>query len=107
MKLTHLLNRRIIIARMVTTTGNRIAYVTVTADMGHIQPMDLEKGQISDGVFGKTFRLYMEGETDIQEGDRLKDNNGNFYTVVSGGVSRRNFGSFDFKVVVLELTKNS
>jgi len=106
MKLTHLLTKKIIIARMVTTTGNRIAYTTVTADMGHIQPMDMEKGQISDGVFGKTFRLYMEGEVDVQEGDRLKDTYGTLYTVVTGGVSRRNFGSFDYKVIIMENCKN-
>jgi len=91
---------------MVATTGNRIAYATVTADMGHIQPMDLEKGQISDGIFGKTFRLYIDGETDIQEGDRLRDVSNNLYTVVTGGVSRRNFGSFDYKIVVMEATKS-
>ena len=90
---------------MVATTGNRIAYATVTADMGHIQPMDLEKGQILDGVFGKTFRLYMDGEVDISEGDRLRDPDNNYYTVVTGGVSRRSFGSFDYKIVVLEMTK--
>ena len=105
MKLTHLLNKKIIIARMITTSGNKIAYSTVTADMGHIQPMDLEKGQISEGVFGRTFRLYIEGEVDIQEGDRLRDIDNNFYTVVTGGVSRRNFGSFDYKIVIMEMTR--
>ncbi len=91
---------------MVTTSGNKIAYTTVTSDLGHIQPMELDKTQIIEGVFGKTFRLYMEGEVDIREGDRLKDDVGNFYTVVSGGVTRRNFGSFDYKIVVMELTRN-
>jgi len=91
---------------MVTTSGSRIAYSTVTAEMGHLQPTDLEKGQISEGVFGKTFRLYMEGEADVKEGDRLKDPEGVLYTVVSGGVSRRNFGSFDYKIIVLEVTKS-
>ena len=91
---------------MVTTIGNRIAYATVTSDMGHIQPMNLEKEQLREGVFGKTFRLYMDGETDVKEGDRLKDPSNNFYTVVTGGVSRRNFGSFDYLIVIMELTKN-
>ena len=90
---------------MVTTSGNKMAFTTVTGEMGHIQPMDRNSGEIADGVFGKSFRLYMDGDIDIQEGDRLKDSDGNFYTVVSDGVSRRTFGSFDYLICILEKTK--
>ena len=74
--------------------------------MGHLQPVDKSKAELTPGVYGKTFRLYMDGTADIQEGDRLKDEStGTFYTIVSGGISRRNFGSFDFLHVVIEQTK--
>lgn len=105
MRLTHLLNKRIIVARMAATTGHKLMYTTVTAEMGHIQPMENYKSELREGVFSKTFRLYMDGDIDIREGDRLKDDSGNFYTVRTDGVSRRTFGSFDYLIVILEKTR--
>jgi hypothetical protein len=105
MKLTHLLSHRIIVARMVATTGHKMVYVTVTAEMAHIQPMSNFKSELREGVFSKTYRLYMDGDVDIREGDRLKDDNGNFFTVKNDGVSRRTFGSFDYLIVLLEKSK--
>jgi hypothetical protein len=105
MKLTHLLNNRIIIARMATISGHKLAYTTVTAEYGHIQPMSNYKSELREGVFSKTYRLYMDGDIDIHEGDRLKDSDGNFYTVKNDGVSRRCFGSFDYLIVVIEKTR--
>jgi len=105
MKLTHLLNKQIVIARLVTESGDKMVFSTVTTEMGHIQPMADTKTEIVEGVFGKTFRLYMEGDVDIQEGDLLRDPNGNYYKVKPDGVSRRTFGSFDYLIVVVEKTK--
>lgn len=104
MRLTHLLKNRVIISRMTNVTGYRQTYTTVTAEMGMIQPMGRKKSGIVDGVFGKQFIIYVEGDTDIQAGDRLKDENSKYYTVVAGGVSDRTYGSFDFKQIVIELT---
>ena len=104
MKLTHLLNQQLVIARMVTESGDKLIYTTVTVEMGHIQPMSDMKSEVAEGVYGKTFRLYMDGDIDIQEGDRLRDTDNNYYAVKPDGVSRRTFGSFDYLIVVLEKT---
>lgn len=105
MKLTHLLNKKIIIARLTTESGDKMLFSTVTGEMGHIQPMSNTSSEIVEGVFGKTFRLYMDGDVDIQEGDRLRDENNNYYTVKSDGVSRRTFGSFDYNIIIMTKTK--
>ena len=104
-KITHLLSNIVIITRLSTVSGNKQAYSTVTSVSGHIQPITGEKAALYDGVFGKTFKIYVDGETDIKEGDKLKDENGYYYTVKSGAVSRRTFGSFDFREIIIERNK--
>lgn len=101
MRLTHLLNNRVIIARRVTTTGDKMAYVTVTAEMMNIQPVGDTATEIREGTFGKQFRIYCDGGASLQEGDRLRDENGYFYTVQPDGVSRRTMGSIDFIIAVI------
>lgn len=102
MRLTHLQNNRVIIARKVTTTGDKMAYVTVTAEMMNIQPVGDSSSEIREGTFGKTFRVYCDGGADIQEGDRLRDENGKEYTVMPDGVSRRTMGSIDYIIAVIQ-----
>ena len=104
-RLTHLLKNRIIISRMTAVTGFKQAFSTVTSEMGCIQPIGKEKAGLVDGVFGKAFRIYVEGDTDIRPGDRLRDENGNKYTVKSGGVTPMSYGSFDYKIVIIEKNK--
>jgi len=105
MKITHLLNKQVIVGRMATTTGDKMAFATVTGEMMHIQPTDNSKDPLVDGVYGKTFRFYTDGDVDVQAGDRLRINStSEEYTVVSGGVSRRTFGSFDYLIIVAEKT---
>jgi len=106
MKLVHLLNKQVVIARMATTTGDKMAFSTVTTEMFHIQPMTNSKSNAGmPGVYGKTYRFYTDGDMDIQEGDRLRDEDGFYYTVKSDGVSRRTFGSFDYLIIICDKTK--
>lgn len=105
MKITHLLTNTVVITRLSTVSGDKQAYSTVTSVIGHIQPLSAEKTSLVEGVFGKTYKIYTDGSTDINEGDRLKDEDGNYYTVKSGGVSRRTFGSFDHNEIIIEKTK--
>lgn len=105
MKITHLLTNTVVITRLVTVANDKQAYSTVTSVGGHIQALNEEKSKLVDGVFGKTFKIYVDGDTDIQQGDRLKDENGNYYTVVADGVTRKTFGSFDFRQIIIEKTK--
>jgi len=85
---------------------DRSAMSTVTASyLCHIQPATDTKRALADGVFGKRFRIYVDSTSAILEGDRVIDSDGNNYTVVSDGVSRREFGSIDFKLIIVEKTK--
>jgi len=105
MRITHLLNRNIVISRMTDTgVGDKMAFSTVTTMMSHIQPQERSKGEISTGVFGKSYRIYMDGGINVEAGDRLRDTNNTYYTVRSGGVSRRTFGSFDYLIIICEET---
>lgn len=104
MKLTHWLNKTVIISRMQAVTGDKIALSTVTSIGGHIQPLDAEKLSLVDGVYGKTFRIWVDLDVDIQEGDKLKDDDGNYYKVRKGGVSPRSFGSISYQEVLIEKT---
>jgi hypothetical protein len=106
MKLAHLLNKQITIARMVTESGDKLLFTTVTVEMGHIQPMGNSASEVADGVFSKAFRVYMDGCTDVREGDYLRDQStGDKFIVKADGVSRRSFGSIDFLIVILEKTR--
>jgi hypothetical protein len=105
MRLVHLLSKKVVIARLATISGDKLAFSTVTSEMFHIQPMANYKTQVEGGVFAKTYRFYTSGDIDIQAGDRLKDNDGNYYTVKSDGVSRRSFGSIDYLIIICEKTK--
>lgn len=102
MRLTHLANQRVIITRMTAVSGFKQAHATVTAAFGHIQPVSAEKTQSIGGVFGKTFRIFMDGDSGIQEGDMLRDEASRYYKVRAGGVSRRTYGAMDFSEVIIE-----
>lgn len=103
MKLTHLANQRIIISRLAAVSGggSKMALSTVTAAYGHLQPVAAEKVQLVDGVPGKTYRIFVDGDVDIQEGDQLKDESGNIYTVKKGGVTKWQHGAMDYQEVLI------
>lgn len=105
MRLTHLLNNRIIIARKVAVSGDRLAYVTVTAEMMNMQPVGDSATEIRAGTFGKQFKIYCDGGADLKEGDRLRDEDNVEYTVMPDGVSRRTMGSLDFIIAVVQKTE--
>lgn len=97
------MTKKVFIARRVTTTGYKMAFTTVTAAMMQIQPTSNSSNQIETGVFGKSFKIFCEGGIDVQPGDRLRDDDGNFYSVLPDGVSHRSMGSIDF--IVMGVTK--
>lgn len=105
MRLTHLMTNRTIIARKVAITGDKMAYVTVTAQMMNYQPVGDSSSQIREGTFGKQFKIYTDGGADLNEGDRLRDEDGIKYTVMPDGVSRRTMGSIDFIIAVVQKTE--
>ena len=44
------------------------------------------------GSFGKMYKIFVDVDTNIKDGDRIKDKDGNWYEVVAGGVENRNDG---------------
>lgn len=106
MKLQHLANQRIIISRMqaITPGSRNMVLSTVTAALGHLQPVGPEKASLVNGVFGKAYRLFVDNDVDLAEGDQLKDEAGNVYTVRKGGVTRWQHGAMDYQEVVIERT---
>ena len=93
-------------SRMTVVSGYKQAFATVTAELpGALQPIkdaDSPLSPLTDGVFGRQFVFFCDGTIDVQEGDRLKDENGNIYRVRSGAVVRRSFGSIDYLKVLCE-----
>lgn len=101
--LLNLTTKQIIITRLTAVSGYKRAYVTTTAAMAEIQPLSPAKTELIGGVMGKTFVIYVDPSVSIQESDRLREvSTGNIYTVKTGGVSRRTFGSVDFVSVHVE-----
>ena len=101
---SHWLTNTMIISRMATVSGDRIAMSTVTSVGAHLQPLDDERTRLIGGVYGKTFRIWTDSTANILEGDKLKDENGIIYVVKKGGVTTRNFGSFDYLDIIIEQT---
>jgi len=104
MKFTHFSSKTVVISRMTAVSGNVQVLSTVTSTSGHIQPLDAERIRLIDGVYGKSYRIWVDTGVDIQEGDRLKDSDGLFYKVRKGGVSARNEGCIDYQEVLIERT---
>jgi len=84
-----------------TGGGSKLALSTVTAVRATIEPVANEKVQSIGGVFGKTYRLFIDSSIDIQEMDQIKDENGVIYTVRKGGVSQWQHGFIDFKEIII------
>ena len=96
-------DKTVVIARKTQQTGtDKFLASTVTSAQMHIQPLSQEKAELYDGVFGKTYTFYMDAGIDILPGDKLTDEDGEIYKVVTGGVSKRDFGSFNHKEVIVE-----
>ena len=75
------------VARLVAISGggNKTTYSTITAeyDVGiqRLNKGDEQKVVSTGGAVGKYFRLYCEEDADIQEGDKLVDENSYEYKV--------------------------
>lgn len=105
MKFLHLLNKKVIVSRMVSVGGYKMALSTVTATFSEIQPLSLEKTSIVDGVYGKTYKIFVDLDTDIQQGDQLKGEDGRIYTIKGGAVTPRTQGSIEYKEAIIMETQ--
>lgn len=106
MKLTHLSNQRVIVSRLqpVSGGGAKHALSTVTAALAHLEPLSPEKSMAIEGVPGKSYRIFVDHAEDIQEGDQIKDEDGNIYTVKKGGVTKWQMNAISYKEILLVRT---
>jgi len=106
MTIAHLMNKSITILRLADIGDDKMALTTGETIKCQIQPATDDKRELTDGVFGKQFRIYVDGASDAKQGDRIRDKSTNEeYTVLSGGETRRTFGSIDYTILLVELTK--
>ena len=86
--------------RLKIKSGNIRHYVaTATADAS-IQPLGKDRGIVEAGVFGSSYAGYVDGNTSVQTGDQVKDQNGVIYQVTE--VVVRDFGAFPYKQLMLK-----
>lgn len=79
--------------KLEVVNGNRQSYTTWTTTIeSTIQPLGDEKSAMAGGSFGKMYKIFVDVDTNIKDGDRIKDKDGNWYEVVAGGVENRNDG---------------
>ena len=103
MKLTHLYNKEIVIERMVATTGNKVAYSTLTSTYAHLQPLNFQKTSLLGGVYGKLYVAYCDISVDIKSDDKFRDSDNNIYIVKKGAMTIRNFGSIEYQKIIIEM----
>ena len=89
---------------MTATSGRRKSMATVTTEMGQLQPLSPEKTAAVGGVMGKTWRIFVDAVSVIQEGDEIRDENSKLYRVVTGGITQRTQGVMDYKEITIEET---
>jgi len=100
--LTSLKDKTVHIARLTTTSGFKMLATTVTHAEMHIQPLSRERTELIEGVYGKTYVFYCDSSVDIKQGDKLRDEDDNYYKVIDGGVSKRDFGNFEHDEIIVE-----
>ena len=101
MRFEHLLTEEIIISRMASVSGYKIATSTVTGAFVNLQPLDEKKSSLVNGVYGKTYAIYCDNDLEIKDGDKIKDSNDNYYIVSKGGSTARSQGSIDYKKLII------
>jgi len=104
MTLVNLFTNKVIVGRLTEVSGDKTAYATITSEYVSIQRMSDEKAVMVGGAIGKTFRLYAKEDADIEEGDKLVDENGNEYKVVGVSIPA-SIGNFVHKEAVIILVK--
>lgn len=103
MNLLHLRTKTVVVSRLTPVSDDKLALVTTTACLAHIQPIAADKVQSFGGVYGKSYRMWFDPAADVQEGDTLRDPDGNVYEVRKGGATKQSFGSIEYREVLITL----
>lgn len=101
---SNLLNEVITISRLTLVSGtNKSVMATVTAISVNKQSVSEEKSSLFGGVYGSVYAIYCDITVDIKEGDKIKDEDGNLYSVQKGGVTKFDMGGMEFlKVIIIK-----
>ncbi len=107
MSILHLATNTMIVSRMILVSGSKYALSTVTSVRGNLQPLKIDGETLANGLFGRTFQFFAESDADIQSGDKLRDEDGNYYKVADNGVvTRTSGGAVDHLKVICERVEN-
>jgi len=88
-----LLDKTVSVHRLTDIDSNKSSFSTFTLDQdAAIQPAGDTKSGGGVGNYDKLYKIYMDVDTDIQEGDKIKDSDGNIYLIESGGIENRDDG---------------
>jgi hypothetical protein len=88
-----LLDRNVMVYRLSDLGDNKQGYATLTTTLeATIQPLGDSKAGMAGGAYGKLYKIFMDADVDIQEGDQIRDKDGNIYKVIAGGLENRTDG---------------
>ena len=88
---------------MVTTSGRKVAYSTLTSTKAHLQPLSDEKASLFGGAYGKSYVAYCDIGVTIKSDDKFRDEDNNIYIVKKGAMTVRNFGNIEFQKIIIEM----
>ena len=90
MAIQHYFNKEITVRRLSTLSGYKTNFgATGTVDV-HIQKMSREDDMALYGVFSATHKAWCDVSSDVQQGDRVTDSDGQIYDVVA--VEQHDYG---------------
>lgn len=98
------LDRHIQIYRLATVSGNKTKMTTLTTSLeACVQPLGDSKTAMYGGSFGKMFKIFLEVDQNIKEGDQIRDYEGNKYQIIAGGLENRSDGFIaDYMGIIVE-----
>jgi len=88
-----LLDRTISVYRLSDIGNDKQGYSTLTTTLeATVQPLGDSKSGMAGESSGKLFKIFMDAGSNVQEGDQIRDRDGNIYKIISGGLEDRTDG---------------
>ncbi len=81
MSISHFLDQSVDITRLDSVSGDKISYQTLATVNCHIQELDAEARQVLGIIEERGWTAYFAVGTDINEQDRITDEDGTVYVV--------------------------
>lgn len=81
MTIRRFFDQEVVVQRLRVTSGHKKTFQSTATVDGHIQALDDVARQVLGIVEEKAWRAWFDVDTDIQEHDRITDEDGNVYVV--------------------------